>query len=401
MRILQLTHKFPYPYHDGGTIAVKSLAEGLSKAGVELDLFSLNTDKHLVTESQIEDFKTHSVYKIINSNQLDTTESKSGAVWSIFFGKESYFINRFYKAEVAIDLKAQLNAVKYDAIIIESLYMFPYFDELRKAVPNIPIVLRAHNIEFELRSRQRQEEGSWIRRLYLKSEIRKLKADLIATVSDREAQKIENELKGDHVITIPIGMSVSEIYKDKRTSNLFKIGFIGSLDWSPNINGLKWFVSKVWSQCNSAKIIECHIAGAYAGSDVQFLKEESLNYIGQVESSADFMLTLDLLIVPLFSGSGTRVKILEAMSLGVPVLSTSLGAEGIDVHPGSNILVADTQWDWIGIVKDYSKKSDALIEIGRNAQELIREKYNIEAIGKKLKKEIDDLVQNKDKSKIK
>ncbi len=142
MRILQLTHKFPFPYHDGGAIAVRSIAEGLHQAGVSMDLFSLNTDKHHVLPETIGELRDSSVYSSIKASEIKSTESIKGALRHVITKSGSYYVDRFYNETVALDLLAFLKIKNYDAIILESLYMAPYIKIIKSYLPLIPIILR-------------------------------------------------------------------------------------------------------------------------------------------------------------------------------------------------------------------------------------------------------------------
>jgi glycosyltransferase involved in cell wall biosynthesis len=404
LRILQLTHKFPFPYHDGGAIAVRSLAEGLQRTGVSLDLFSLNTDKHRASQETIQKLRNSAVYRSVLSSEIKSTESISGALLHLISKRGSYYIDRFYNEKVARELLSFLKIQKYDAIILESLYLAPYIEVVKSYDPSISMILRAHNIESELRIRQREEESNIIKKVFLNGEIRKLRkyelavwdrVDLIATVSEREAKEIRRVNSKCSVISIPIGMVAGSRKKKSAASTVFKIGFIGSLDWEPNLNGLRWFVDEVWSQMSMLKNVSCSIAGAHSEGDIDFIKDENIEFAGGVPSSKEYLESLDVLIVPLFSGSGTRVKILEAMSLGVPVLSTTLGAEGVKVNHSVDILIGDTAEEWIDILSKNFKNPIDISEIGNNAMDLIRADFNIEKIGEKLSLEIQNVIEAK------
>jgi len=386
---------------------VKSIAEGLSASGVEIDLFSLNTTKHHTTLVEIDAFRYESSYKNIKYVDIDTSESPLGALNHLLFRSGTYFVDRFYKKEVSLQLLEQLKSIDYNAILIESLYMAPYIDTIVEFDSSIPIVLRAHNIEFELRERQQIKEGL-LKRFYLKSEIRKLrnyelsafsKVDLVVTVSRREEEKIRGLNSLSKVMSIPIGMDTTQEVEDKRSKDCLTIGFIGSLDWKPNIQGLQWFVESVWHSIQEIANVECLVAGSYAKGQVDFLQGKRLKSLGTVESSKDFLNSIDVLIVPLFAGSGTRVKILEAMSIGVAVMSTPLGAEGIDVQHNRDIIIAETKDEWISAISQCVTDPNHLSQIRLNALALIKENYNIDFLGRKLKLEV--LKVHDEKSKLK
>jgi glycosyltransferase involved in cell wall biosynthesis len=163
--------------------------------------------------------------------------------------------------------------------------------------------------------------------------------------------------------------------------------FCGSLDYEPNIDGLKWFHSEVWPLIKKADpSIRFTIIGRNAGATTyQELKaDQSIDFVGEVDEVKKYYYQSSLAIVPLRKGSGTRLKILEAMSLGTPVVSTSIGAEGIDCSHNSDIVIADDIFSFVRAVLDLLNDNQKAEFIRLNARKLIDDFYGWDAIGKKL-----------------
>ena len=130
---------------------------------------------------------------------------------------------------------------------------------------------------------------------------------------------------------IPVGIDVSKIVPLHGSSEKNSFFFIGSLDYIPNQEGLRWFIEQVWKRIVKKNAsIKFYIAGSHASEKfTAYLNRQHVMYLGEVEDAKHFMQSKGLMVVPLLSGGGIRVKIVEAMAMGIPVVSTSLGAEGL------------------------------------------------------------------------
>lgn len=401
-----MTHKFPYPYHDGGAMAIAALASGLRGQDVDLDLFSLNTDKHFAPAAVIQQLIDLHTYGQVVASQIASRESVVGALSHLMWGKGSYYVDRFYSESAARDLTQLLSAESYEVVILESLYLGPYIPILRDQAPYAHIILRSHNIEHELRSRQAASHRSSILKWYLHREIRKLKTyelhvmravDGIASVSHRETLWMKSHVSTIPIWTIPIGIKDTPLDQSRSIvpSTKLRIGFLGSLDWQPNIEGLQWFIEEVWQQLRSESTsdISFVVAGSRGRADLQCLSSDGVEYEGFVEDSVQFLKTLDVLVVPVFAGSGTRVKILEAMSVGRCVLTTSIGAEGLEVEHGRDILIGDDPLSWLHILQRLLSQQWQSDKIGQQGRMYVTTKHNIASLGLQLKEHIELLIQ--------
>ncbi|HWZ22268.1 MAG TPA: glycosyltransferase family 4 protein, partial [Cytophagaceae bacterium] len=163
--------------------------------------------------------------------------------------------------------------------------------------------------------------------------------------------------------------------------------FLGSMEWMPNIQGIDWYLEKIWPVLRGKfPELTLHIAGKNMSEEMKNRKVGGVTFHGMIPDAAAFLNQHSIMIVPLLSGGGMRLKIVEAMALGRCIVSTSIGAEGIEAKDGSEILLADTPEEFI-------HKTEALVNgelntstIGANARKIAQEKYSWEKLVREIEK---------------
>lgn len=213
--------------------------------------------------------------------------------------------------------------------------------------------MRSHNVEHEIWQRVTQNTRFLPKKWYLNHlteklrnyEITKLKEyDILVSITQRDLNKLQFLGYNNAAVVAPVGLSSADYQTDFASfDKQMSIGFIGSLDWMPNQEGLRWFLEHVWSQIAiHFPQLTFHIAGRNAPAWLSQLKLKNVIFHGEVSEAQAFINQHSLMVAPLFSGSGMRVKILEGMALGRVMITTSMGLEGIDARHGQEVLVADT-----------------------------------------------------------
>lgn len=382
MKILQLTKKFPFPLKDGESIAVTNLSESLNELGCEITLLSMNTVKHFINVADIP--KSFNHYKEIHTVRLDNRVTITGAFLNLF-SSESYHVNRFYFEAYKSKLIELLHHNKYDFIQLETLYLAPYIDCIR-AHSNAKIIMRSHNVEFEIWDRIASNTTSYIKKRYIEYLTKKLKRfeldslkkyDGLVTVTSRDLvayQKLGFEGKG---MALPIGINTKNYVPRAFEDHVVSISFIGSLDWIPNLEGLEWFINSTWKIIlQNHPNIKLHIAGRNTPDSIQSLQNESIKVEGEVDDAKKFINEHPIMIVPLLSGSGMRVKILEGMALGRIVVSTSIGMEGIDATDKEEIIVADTPDEFAEKISWLLASRERMNTISNKARQFIVEHFD-------------------------
>ena len=154
----------------------------------------------------------------------------------------------------------------------------------------------------------------------------------------------------------------------------------------PNQEGLRWFINEVWEQILiQYPLLEFHIAGRNAPDNlIKLFNKKNITFFGEVDNSIDFINNRSVMIVPLFSGSGMRVKIVEGMALEKTIITTSIGTEGIETKNGENILIADTVEDFINAISITIENKDTCSTIGKNARAFIHQYYDNRKIAEDL-----------------
>ncbi len=386
MKILQLCRKFPYPLKDGESIAVTSLAKAYRELGATLTLLSFNTIKHFCEIDKLPASFNH--YEAIYTVYLDNYPEPKGAFLNLF-SKKSYHISRFTTTEFTQELTKVLKSDTFDIVQLESVYFAPYLSLIRK-LSTAKVVMRAHNVEFEIWERVAQNTTFLPKKWYLNYLVKKLKRyeiaqlanyDLLLAMTAKDLGYFQKlGYQNDSLIT-PIGLQLADYESFEVSPQKPALSFIGSLDWVPNQEGLSWFLEEVWLNLrNRFPNLEIHIAGRNTPDWIFKKAGNGIVVHGEVPSASEFLLNYPISIVPLFSGSGMRVKILENMALARVVITTQLGLEGIPAKDEKEVLIANTKADFIEKVEWTIQNEPKMLSMMTAARKFIENNYDNKVI---------------------
>lgn len=393
MKILQLSNKFVYPPKDGGAIGIFNYTKAFSSLGCEVTMLAMNTTKHPY------DIKTlpEEIKKTADWIAIDVdNRTKPIAAFFNLIQNRSYNISRFISTKYNDKLIELLHEKEFDIIQLEGLYLSPYAETIR-AFSSAKIVMRSHNIEHEIWQRMANNEKNFLKKIYLKilaSQLKKYetdrlnKYDLMTSVTERDAEILKQlgcELP-IHVCAAPYDETV--LKPDKTKIEFPSAFFIGALDWTPNAEGLEWFLTNVWEKVQEQlsaenKEVKFYIAGRNA-NQARIPAIKNVVIVGEVENAYDFMNSKGVMIVPLLSGSGIRVKIIEGMALGKTIVTTTIGAEGIACKNGQNILIADTPEAFANLVVKAINEKIFFTLIGDNAHQFAKKQFSSTEVASQL-----------------
>jgi glycosyltransferase involved in cell wall biosynthesis len=393
MKIFQLCNKFPYPPKDGGAIAIYNLTEGLSKEGHSVTLLAMNTRKHFVTPGEVASaIKDVAELEYININ---TSINVVKAIINILFSRIPYNAERFITNKFVKKIGSILTKKKFDIIQLEGLYLSPYINTIRQYSDAI-ISLRAHNIEHEIWKRIAFNEKNIFRKTYLQILARRIEKfetgslntyDLLVPITHRDAEILNRMGNKKPFKVIPSGFNTERINSASKKVDLRSLFFLGSLDWIPNQEGLLWFIEKVWLKIIVKKPeLEFFTAGRNAPKWLikRIKKYDNIIFSGEVEDAYEYMADKAIMVVPLFSGSGMRVRIIEGMALGKAIVTTTTGAEGIDIKHNENIIIADSATDFEKEIVNLLDNKSFFTKIGENARKFVIEKMDNKKIAAEL-----------------
>jgi len=391
MKILQICHKPPLPALDGGCKAMHALTEGFLANAISVKILTIATQKH---PFQPELFPTNYIEQTsIEHAFIDTAIKKKNALANLFSGK-SYNISRFYNKNFEELITATLQKEKFDIILLESLYTTPYIAAIRKS-SNAKIIYRSHNIEFEIWQRTSNQENNTIKKKYLHFLAKRLKkyeqsilnlVDGIAAITKKDEEQLVALGCKKPITTVPFGINLHD-YQLKEIPQEKKLFHIGSMDWMPNQEAIKWFLNEVWSTIIAKEpTATFHLAGKNMPEDIIKLATSTKGVVneGEVENANDFISNNNIMVVPLFSGSGMRIKIIEAMALGKLVIGTSVAFEGIAVQHNKNGIIANTAKEFKAAILMSLEHPEVVNSLGQKARKTIEEQYNNTVIVKQL-----------------
>jgi glycosyltransferase involved in cell wall biosynthesis len=357
------------------------LTRGFYEAGHKVTVAAINTKKHFFPPDEMP--QENQALADFHSVLLDTDVNWWEALTSLFRG-DAYNIQRFVSPDFEKLLSGILRENEFDIVQLEGLYLLPYLLVIRK-FSKAKIVLRAHNIEHLIWERNSKMAKPGAKKWYLQNLAARMKefeiynlnsCDALVPITNVDAARFVELGCKLPLHTCPVGVNLNGMEEVNETEPL-TLCYIGSLDWTPNVEGLEWFLESVWPKVSQQfPELKFFIAGRNFPPEFPSKEYACVESVGEVENSRAFIRSKSMMVVPLFSGSGMRVKIIEAMAEGRPVVSTAVGAEGINAVDGAHLLLADTPDAFARQIKRLIKDRDEARRMGSHARAFVKENYD-------------------------
>ena len=393
MVILTLTHMYPYPATDGGKIVTYNTLKYMKKKGIDNILITFGKSSQ---RTELDDItEVHIIEK-------DTSNNISEAIKNL----ASYMPYNMYKYKdirVIKKIDEILSHKKVDVIYIDHLHMAIYAKHIKKLYPEIPLVLRQHNVETTIMERFYKNQTNFIIKNYALMQYIKLKRyegkiaksfDKILMLTEDDKDRMYNMCKHKDIKVIPAGVDIDRYYPKHELYEENSIVFLGAMNWLPNEDGVLWFVENIFEKIvaanNNAKL---YIVGKNPTQKVKNLERNNIIITGFVEDEREYIARGSVFIVPLRIGGGMRIKILNAMSMEKCIISTSIGAEGINIINNKEIFIEDEIEKISNKIIYAMKNRDINKQMGENARKKIIDEYSWSAVINKIIEELDKLIQ--------
>ncbi len=389
MKILMLTPYLPYPPASGGQIRTLNLLKYL-RAKNEITLIALY--KNDEEKKYLPYLKPYC--KEVYLCKRPERPWQFNNIFNSIFSLNPFLIVRNFSSQASTTLKTLIAKEHFDAIHAETFYIMPHIVET-----DIPILLVEQTIEFKVYQHYVNSLPFLIRFLFW-LDIIKLKfwerfywrkAFLVGAVSESDRRQISQLEPSIKPVIIPNGAGEEMIAKTLKPKSLKKpvLLFVGNFFWLQNTEAAKYLITHIYPDLRKAiPDVEILIAGQNARNKLQLEDMQGVRIMDIDPNDSDTMKRAyqeaNLFVAPIFGPGGTRLKILAAMSSGLPIVTTQTGIEGLDVHHGSHVLIANTPREFVREIKRILSSPDMYERIRKNAFELVKEKYNWKKIATQL-----------------
>jgi polysaccharide biosynthesis protein PslH len=390
-RVLFLAHLLPWPLEGGGQIKSFHILRQLARHYDITLLALIRTPDEAQNAEPLREFCVGGIQTIpIGRTKLRNLLAAARAPLT----GESFIVARDHTPALQDAVVRALATGSYVALHVDHLQMAQFVPH---ATPGVKVVLDEHNVEFRIPQRLAQTAKNPLWRLYATKEWQRLRefekkalqrADLTLAVSDEDRETLVDlaSTKKGRIYTLPIGVDTDYFAPRPRTPHSKSLVSIGTMYWPPNIDAMRWFCSEILPMIkqreSQARVM---IVGARPTDEVLALASDpAVTVTGSVPDVRPYGEDCGAFIVPLRSGSGMRVKILNALAMGLPTVSTTVGAEGIDVTDGENILLADTAQEFAAATLRLLSEPELSARLAQNGRKLMEAHYGWDAIGARL-----------------
>jgi len=386
MKILFVSITVPYPAVDGGRIRVLNLLKQIVSQGEDLTFVALKTKS---TDSEgIKYLKDLGIDAYLIEDKIN----KSRFLYNISFKREPITIAKYYSNLLSQKIKSLVRENSFDIIHFEMLHAGQYLVELSERTPTL---LSTQNIDSIIWKRLAKYSKSKVKNQLYLHQARKFYSyerkmfpefNTVTCVSDIEKDILSKICPDIDIELVPNGVDIFLYKADYESEKEETLVFTGSMDWLPNEDAAIYFTKDILPLIKrEIKDIEFYVVGSNPTDKVLELdKDANVIVTGNVEDIKPYIAQASVYVVPLRIGGGTRLKILEALAMGKAIVSTSIGAEGLELSDGENILIADEPEIFADSIKRLLMQKGFRRQIGIAGRRLVEDEYNWLKIGKKL-----------------
>jgi polysaccharide biosynthesis protein PslH len=380
-RVVVITPRLPWPLDDGGRIAMWQTIWSVAQE-FEVTLIALiaNGDD---AGPEPREFRELGIEVIRVSHRFPAT---SVAALRGLFGRWPYTLARYHNHVLAAKLQTIVRDRRPLFFLVNHLHMAPYIDFMG----DVPMVLRQHNVESRWMARYAEGLLQGPRRWYAQIQARRLRraeeelcsrAALVLSMQDEETAELRRLAPDAAVETLPAGVDPA-LYETPTPVTPPVVLIAGAFGWAPNADGAVRFLREGW---RLAMQRDPGVRLRIAGKDpppalVAEGKRRGAEVTGYIESMSAEFAKATMLLVPLWVGAGARIKIIEALTAGLPVVSTPLGAEGLGLRAGEDFLVGETPAELAERMSELLESPDRRQELAQRGRKLAAEKWSLKSL---------------------
>jgi len=385
LRVLVLGVWFPYPPRWGWAVRVYHLARQLARShDVTLLTYGTSADQPHVAELREQGIRAETVLRERPSKAARRRDQLASLVNRLPF--ESY-IARSTELQDAID---RLSAERpFDVVQLESTLVWPF-----RFPSESKLVLDEHNIEYENYARHQEMEGSPLRKAFYAFEAAKVRryeqaawrqvAGCVLT-SAREEEIVRAIAPGTETMVVPNGVDVDYFRPGPDQREPASIVFNGVLDYRPNLDAALFLIEEVLPLVRAEHPeASVTIVGRGDPAELSRVRGPNVQATGEVPDVRPYLQQAAVVAVPIRAGSGTRFKVVEGLAVAAPMVSTAVGCEGIGVHDGEHLLVADSAEDFAAAVVRLLRDRELGLRLGAAGRRFVEDEYSWESAGARL-----------------
>ncbi|MFH0793271.1 MAG: glycosyltransferase family 4 protein [bacterium] len=399
MRLIFLTHQYPYPLFHAGVIATYNLIKQLCAHAHEIILVAISDQPHAIPDGG-DDLAEHVAH--LERLRRPCLTTASGALTNLFASKP-YTLSKYHFRHDENLLADLVERHHPDLVYCDHLHT-AHHGVLLKNRCKLPILLHQHNVESTIMNRLAHEHRNPAVRLFAKIQYRKLiryesriigEFDRVIALTDKDKQAFEQMNAGARVVAIPHGIDLAYFLPGPESEEERAILTAGSLHWLPNQEGARWFLDEVFPRIIAQEPrAKFYLVGNAPPKDLVARASERIIVTGLVDDVRPYHDRAQVFVVPLHIGSGMRMKILNAFAMEKAVVSTPVGAEGLTCRDGEHILIAQDPGAFADAVVKLIRTPELRQRLGKNGRELVEREYSWGGVTRRICDVLDEVVRD-------